>query len=204
MLKKFHRVIGYVLMLPIITWMLTGLFFFFKPGYVDAYAALPVKQYPIIEWPALDIKPSWQQVKVMQSILGRHVLIKDGSGWSHLDPVTSTALSLPANDDLRALVSDAMTIDPERYGNIVDISDQKIVTDTGVAITFDWNSMSLRQQGKDTQMINQIYNIHYLRWTGNRSFDQFAGVIGLLSLVLLAVLGVILSVKNRTNFKKNL
>jgi hypothetical protein len=202
MLRKFHRVIGYLLMLPIITWMLTGLFFFFKPGYADAYAALPIKQYPISEWPVLEANPSWQQVKVMQSILGRHVLIKDGNGWHHLDSDGKAKLAVPSGAQLKTLVDDAITIDPERYGKIVDVNALKFVTNTGVAITLDWNSMSLRQQGRDTQMINQIYDIHYLRWTGNRTFDQFAGVIGLLSLVLLAVIGVIMSIKNKERLQK--
>jgi uncharacterized iron-regulated membrane protein len=197
MLRKFHRVIGYILMLPIITWMLTGLFFFFKPGYADAYAALPIKQYPISDWPSVEVNPEWHQVKLMQSVLGQHILIKDASGWSHFDIETKSRMAQPSSSSLKILVNDAISIDPKRYGKIVEIHDTKFITDTGVAITFDWNTMSLRQQGKDTQMINQIYNIHYLRWTGNKTFDQFAGVIGLLSLVLLAVLGVILSLKKR-------
>ena len=47
MVRKFHRLVGLVMLLPLITWAATGAVFFIKPGYGAAYDALPIRTYPI-------------------------------------------------------------------------------------------------------------------------------------------------------------
>jgi uncharacterized iron-regulated membrane protein len=54
--------------------------------------------------------------------------------------------------------------------------------------------MSLYQQGKDTDFINQMYKIHYLQWTGIKSIDKVLGIIGLILVLLLAFLGLRMSI----------
>jgi hypothetical protein len=45
--KRIHRIIGLLLVLPVIGWTITGVIFFIKPGYQAAYDQLVVKTYPL-------------------------------------------------------------------------------------------------------------------------------------------------------------
>ena len=46
-LRKLHRLVGIVMLLPFVGWAITGAIFFIKPGYGGAYEALAIKTYPI-------------------------------------------------------------------------------------------------------------------------------------------------------------
>ncbi len=41
--RRFHRLLGLVLLLPILGWAATGLVFFTKPGYAQAYAGIQIR-----------------------------------------------------------------------------------------------------------------------------------------------------------------
>ncbi|MFT7015172.1 MAG: putative iron-regulated membrane protein [Pseudohongiellaceae bacterium] len=70
------------------------------------------------------------------------------------------------------------------------------MTDTGAEVTVDWNRLLLSQRGRDTYWINQVYDIHYLRWTGISWMDKILGVAGLLLLILMTVTGIRLLFKS--------
>jgi hypothetical protein len=76
-------------------------------------------------------------------------------------------------------------------------TEQGFETDTGVQIQLDWASLSLSQQGKDTELINNLYKAHYLQWTGQKTLDQVLGVIGLILLMLTTVVGIRLLIRRR-------
>ncbi len=57
------------------------------------------------------------------------------------------------------------------------------------SVTLDWDSLSLYQSGRDTRMINLLYEIHYLRWTGIKAVDRVVGMLGLLLILLAAISG---------------
>jgi len=44
---RLHKIIGLVLILPMLGWTFTGLIFFIKPGYKGAYEQLALKTYPL-------------------------------------------------------------------------------------------------------------------------------------------------------------
>jgi hypothetical protein len=90
---------------------------------------------------------------------------------------------------VQLLILDAIKSDPERYGKQVRKTEQGFVTDTGVTIQLDWDSLTLSQQGKDTELINNLYKAHYLQWTGQKTLDQILGVLGLVLLMFSTALG---------------
>ncbi len=188
--RKFHRALGIILVLPFFGWALTGLIFFLKPGYKDAYETLALKTYPLEQKYTFAPDPSWLEVRYLRTVLGEHLLVRTKAGWLHLDPQTMQPQVMPSDDKIKTLLLDAFAVHPERYGQIVNITDNIAKTDTGVEITLDWKRLSLQQKGKDTDRIDWFYRIHYLQWTGISNIDKPLGFIGILLVMILTMLGI--------------
>ncbi|XQW85234.1 PepSY domain-containing protein [Thalassotalea piscium] len=194
-MRTFHKTLGLFMLLPFIAWAVTGIFFFFKPGYQEAYQSLSVKLYPLkhhIPMPQTSTT-HWLAIKQYRTILGDHLLIQNEQGWQQLNPINFEVIPSIPVEQVKLLVNDAIKENPDRYGEIVAIDKFKITTSTDVNITLNWPQLTLRQQGKDTDLINTIYDIHYLRWTGIKALDRVLGVVGLLLVVLLAGIGTYLT-----------
>jgi hypothetical protein len=187
--RALHRIIGLVMLLPLTGWAITGAVFFFKPGYGDAYALLQVKTYPLEPNIALQADPSWLEVRLVKTILGEHLLARTSNGWLHLDPRSLEPKPEPSTDEVRALVTDAVSANPDRYGRISGIEGNTVTTDTGVRIELDWTHLALTQRGKDTDRIDRLYKIHYLQWTGVNSLDKVLGALGIILVLVLSALG---------------
>lgn len=192
-MKKLHKYLGLVMLLPFIAWAITGVFFFFKPGYKEAYQRLEIKLYPLESSITLPNNHDWLEVRQLKSILGEHVLVKNEEGWQQLNPKTLNKRNKPTIAEINLLINDAISSNTERYGTIASIDEFSISTSENVNIQLNWQNMSLRQKGADTEFINTIYNIHYLRWTGIELVDKFLGVIGLLLVVVLAGVGTVMT-----------
>jgi uncharacterized iron-regulated membrane protein len=190
MVRKLHRVVGLVMLLPLVGWAATGAVFFTKPGYGAAYDALPVRTYPIEGPLTLRPDPAWREVRHLRTILGLHLLARTDKGWVHFDPATLQPAAVPRDEDVKRLIADAFTINPSRYGQIVSLAGGTATTDTGAVIKFDWNRLTLQQRGRDTDRIDRMYKIHYLQWTGQETVDKVLGLAGLLLLVTLSGLGL--------------
>lgn len=192
------------MLLPFIAWVITGIFFFFKPGYKEAYQPLPIKTYPLSQLIQLPNTQDWLEVRQLHTALGHHLLVRNEQGWQQRTTADFKLIEQPTAAEVRALVADAITDNLSRYGSIVDVNDLKVTTDTGVEINLNWQQMTLRQYGEDTDFINTLYDIHYLRWTGNKDIDQYLGVIGLMFVLLLAVVGTVMAFtkKGVTNTNK--
>lgn len=194
--RRAHRLLGLFLLLPICGWAVTGFVFFIKPGYEAAYGSLRVREYPIEGASFPPARPGWLEVRALRTILGIHLLVREQTGWTHLDPATVRPRGLPGEDALRRLVLDAITPGDTRYGEIAAVTRQEgespsavVTTTTGVEIELDWTTLGLNQSGRDTRRIDALYRIHYLQWTGVGLLDRVLGVVGLASLLGLAVLG---------------
>ncbi|TQV77237.1 hypothetical protein FLL45_04635 [Aliikangiella marina] len=199
-MRKLHKYLGITLLLPFIGWVITGLFFFIKPGYQAAYESLSVRTYPLVATISYTPQKNWQQIKVIKTILGKHLLIKEDMGWVQLDPSSYERLASPTKQAIKKLIDDATQMNSERYGNTVSIEALEngrflVTTDKQIKITLDWNSLSLRQIGPDTEFIDQMYKIHYLQWTGNKTLDKYLGVIGLAAVLILSLLGLKMSLR---------
>jgi hypothetical protein len=195
--RRLHRFLGLVLLLPLCGWAATGFVFFLKPGYDAAYRSLRVRAYPLEaarEAPA--VPAGCLELRMIRTVLGDHVLCRTVSGAEQLDPGTLGPRPLPEESDLRRLLDDAISVDPPRYGTLASVTrnvrDRSVSarTTTGVELALDWPTLSLAQEGRDTRRIDLLYRIHYLQWTGQELLDRCVGFLGLLSLLLLAALGV--------------
>ena len=202
--RSLHRVLGLLLLLPIASWALTGFVFFLKPGYASAYGELRVREYPLERVSVVDPPPTWLEARIVRTILGSALLVRTPDGWSNLDPATLEPRPLPDDDGIRRLVIDATAADAARYGEIASIVRQDgnpasavVRTTRGVRIDLDWSSLALRQNGRDTRLIDGLYRAHYLQWSGVEVVDRALGIGGLVSLLALAVLGLRLAFRKR-------
>jgi hypothetical protein len=187
--RGLHRIIGLVMLLPLIGWAITGALFFLKPGYSDAYETLQVKAYPYETEVRFLPDPSWIETRFVRTILGEHLLARTSEGWLHLDPRSFRPLPEPSAEDVRALVDDAISQHSARYGRIVSVTGSAAITDTRIRIEVDWKRLALSQRGPDTDRIDAFYRVHYLQWTGSKSIDRVLGAIGILLLFALSGLG---------------
>lgn len=193
--QRLHKLIGITLLLPFLGWIVTAFIFYFKPGYDQAYESLQFKTYALENVVILPANPEWLEVRYFRTILGNHLCVRTAAGWSQVDPVTLKSRTQPVEEDLRVLIADAVSFNSERYGSIASISKDQILTTTGVRVTMDWQRMSLSQRGADTDLIDLMYRIHYLQWTGIATIDKILGPLGLLLIFVLSLLGIRLALK---------
>jgi hypothetical protein len=187
--RPLHRAIGVVLLLPFFGWAITGMVFFIKPGYSGAYESLSPKTYAMDKALSVMPDPNWREFRYFRTVLGDHLIVRTDSGWLQLNPPDLRRRAIPAEAELRLLLKDAFSADPQRYGNISTIAGNTATTDTGVKVSIDWNSMSLQQRGPDTDRIDLLYKIHYLEWTGVKIVDRVLGLTGLILVMVLTTLG---------------
>lgn len=195
--RKLHKIIGLILVLPMLGWTITGIIFFIKPGYQGAYEQLSVKTYPLSDSMMVRPKSEWQEVRLVNTILGEHLLVKLQNKSVHLDPVSLAVKAKPSEQEFKILLRDAFTSNSERYGDILSVNGLSAKTSTGVEVKLDWHNLRLSQAGHDTALINLLYKIHYLQWTPYKSVNQVLGVLGLMLLILLTMLGVRLYTKKK-------
>lgn len=196
--RKLHKLIGLTLVLPMVGWTLTGLVFFIKPGYQGAYEQLSVKKYPLGQSLTITPEENWQEIKLVQTVLGQHLLVKANNKSEHLDPVSMLVKPEPTTLEFTTLLNDAFASNKVRYGEIVSTNGLSAHTNTGVDVTLNWKSLRLSQTGQDTQLINLLYQIHYLQWTPFKALNQVLGIVGLVLLISLTFLGVRIYIKPRS------
>ena len=183
------------MLLPFLGWAVTGLVFFIKPGYEGAYEILTVKTYPLDGSRPITPDPEWLEFRYFKTALGYHLIARTDKGWLHLDPGSMQRREAPTEEEIRALLTDAFSLNPARYGGISSISKNVATTDSGIEITLDWNRLTLQQRGKDTDRIDLLYRIHYLQWTGVKSVDRIVGLAGLTLVLALTLIGARLAFK---------
>ena len=189
--RKQHRLLGGILLLPFIAWSFTGIFFLMRPAYEQAYSVLSPKPYAADEI-NISAEPQWQEMRLLKTVLGQHLLVKQEGRWQQLDPDSLEVRATPVEADLVSFVEDAISQDTPRYGELLPGESDPFRTSTGVTIAVNWDSLSLYQQGLDTRWIDRIYRIHYLQWTGIAFLDTILGVAGLLLLLLMTATGSVM------------
>jgi len=182
-------------LLPFFGWALTGLVFFVKPGYEGAYELLSPKTYPLGSAVTINPDPSWLEFRYFKTVLGEHLIVRTSAGWSHLNPADGRPRAKPTEEEIRRLLNDAFTSNPRRYGTVLKVSGDTASTDRGVEVTLDWDSLSLRQRGRDTDRIDLLYKVHYLQWTGVTVVDKVLGFSGIVLVLSLTALGAWLAFK---------
>ena len=218
--RSTHRLFGLLLCLPLLVWVASAVVFLLKPGYAGAYHIPELPAYTltvadlesiptdiIVNSAALQAESFVEageskaglhdaakvgQFRVVRSIIGVHYLINAQNQWQQ---ISSSGLIRPYPDkqELTLLFADVQRQWPERYGvtgKLVDVLRYK--TDTDVVLSLDWHRLTLSQRGQDTELIDQIYRMHYLQWTGLPWLDRVLGVVGLCLLLGITSLGVIM------------
>ena len=188
-LSRRHRWTGILLLLPLIAWAASGLVFLIQPGYEQAYEQLSVRQYAVNDELSVLPQQSWREIRYFQTILGKHLLVREPDGWQHLHAETGETWPLPDATDMAALLEDAFSSNPERYGNVISVNGNRISTHTGVELSLHWPTLSISQRGRDSRWIDRIYSIHYLQWTGVAVLDKLLGIFGLGLLIYMSFNG---------------
>lgn len=195
--RKIHRLIGLILILPMFGWTITGVIFFIKPGYKQAYEQLSIKTYPLEIQLVVNPIKEWSEVRLVKTILGHHLLVKTNGKIEHLDPISLQTKKRPTSSQYKLLIEDTLSKNKERYGELVYIDGNNAQTSTGVEIKLDWLNLRLSQKGNDTKLINILYKIHYLQWSPFNGVNLIFGVLGLLLLATLTIFGVKLYIEKR-------
>jgi hypothetical protein len=182
--------LGALMVTPFVAWAVTGAIFFIKPGYGEAYESLRVKTYPLTTMPEREPAPEWREVRMLRTVLGSHLLVRTEDGRQHLNAQTLAPWPMPDPPELKCLIADAIADREARYGQVDHIEGARITTSTGVHINLDWDGLTLNQSGADTRLIDRIYRIHYLQWTGIKTLDRVLGLAGLLCLLALTATGL--------------
>lgn len=182
---------------PFVGWAITGFVFFVKPGYDGAYENLSPKTYPFVPGTSISPDSTWLEFRCLRTVLGDHLIVRTAAGWQHLNPVNLQLRGKPTSDEMKLLLTDAVSVNTRRYGRILTLVDDSARTDTGIEIKVDWNRLALQQRGRDTDLLDLLYKIHYLQWTGIRSVDRILGLAGLTLILALSALGA------RLAFKRN-
>lgn len=193
--RRAHKLIGIALLLPVLAWAVTGAFFLVRPAYNEAYETLQPRSYAPDAVVEIAAQPQWLEMRYLLTVLGPHLLVREASGWQHLQGQTGEVYVEPTRADLERLVSDALSQNPQRYGQLLPAAEGEFVTTTGVSISLNWQTLSLYQRGSDTRWIDRIYDIHYLRWTGVAWLDEIIGIVGLILLVFMSLTGMQLLLK---------
>lgn len=195
--NKVHRVLGLVLVLPLLGWIFTGTVFLVKPGYSGAYEMPVPKLYSLEREIAISPHESWTELRVVKTILGEHLLVKVDGAWQNLNINTLEPQSPPAEAQAFLLLDDAISSNRERYGSVELSENGSYFTSTGVELKFNWDSLYISQSGNDTKLIDTLYKIHYLQWLGQKEANAALGLAGLLALTLLVFYGIVLYVRRR-------
>lgn len=194
---RWHRWLGIMLILPLLGWGLTGLIFYYKPGYSQAYDKLMPHFYPIQSRLPEALNPSWLELRWLRTILGEHLLVRTISGWQQLDLQTFQIRPRPNPEATRILMNDALQQFTERYGQVKTLQGMQATTSTGVTLKLDWPTLSLSQAGPDTRAIKALYAVHYLRWTGIEWLDRSLALVMIVALIMATLLGGWLLVTRR-------
>lgn len=197
-LRKAHRWMGALLILPFFAWAITGMIFFIKPGYGKAYASLTLQTLPLEPVSIPDYQGA-SQIRLLRTALGYSLFVSDKQGLRHLDPLTGQLKPKPNKEEFLKLLNPAIAADPERYGTVETVDGLTAVTSTGVKIKLNWNNLRFSQYGTDTKRIDWFYKVHYLQWSGNKEIDKFLGMAGLILLIGMALTGTRLLFSKRTN-----
>ncbi|MEH6517970.1 MAG: PepSY domain-containing protein [Halioglobus sp.] len=198
-LNAIHKILGLIMIAPLILWAITGLIFLTKPGYSNAYEQLSPALYQFDKTARVSGAANWTDIRLLKTVLGYHLLVQESGSWKHLDPFTLAVKSQPSPEQVKALIQDATKASPSRYGTISAIQENTVITDTDVVITLDWNSLTLKQEGRDTRLINTLYKVHYLQWFDSPLHNKIFGILGLILLVALSVLGCVTYIRGRKN-----
>lgn len=198
MWARLHRFAALALVAPLVVWSITGLLFHLKPGWKRAYDMVSIEQpLTTTNVTAVQSLPPFKRLELFGTALGpmyrldRSVLI---------DATTGKPRSPLSIEDALTLAQDAVARSQQRagYGALVDAKADESTVHVHFAnavVDVDRASGSLYQHGGDTERIDWLYRIHYLKWTGVASVDRVLAIVGLGLIWFAMFAGIVLFVR---------
>jgi hypothetical protein len=204
LLRRIHRALGAVLVVPLVVWTATGLLFLVKPGWSGAYEPLSAFRDERLDLASLVPLSSLSaciagasSVEVGSTALGPVYRIHRPELGARLVDAVSGEVLPPLDANAGALVAaDAASRAraAERYGTILEArkdGDAIVVRFAGGAeVRVGRSDLALAQRGRDTALIDLLYRVHYLEWTGSPAVDRVLELAAIAGTWALAGIGI--------------
>jgi uncharacterized iron-regulated membrane protein len=203
--SRVHRYLALVLVVPLIVWSVTGLLFHLKPGWARAYDMLDAErpletaQVTPISTIAAMFPEGIQRLELFGTALGPLYRVTTGSGSVLIDATTGARRSPLTESDARTLALDALSRSRQKagYGEITTTEAREDVVrfrfSKGVTVDVGREDARISQRGSDTERIDWLYRVHYLKWTGKKTLDRVLSVVGLALIWLVMIPGLVLA-----------
>lgn len=198
MWPRLHRWAAIALVAPLVVWSITGLLFHLKPGWKRAYDMVSIEQ-PLgtTNVTAVSVLPPFKRLELFGTALGPMYRL---DRKTLIDATTGQPRSPLSIEDARTLAQDAVARSSQHagYGAFVDAAAEESTVHVRFAnavVDVDRASGSLYQHGADTERIDWLYRIHYLKWTGVPSVDRVLAVVGLALIWFAMAAGTVLFVR---------
>ncbi|MSR61571.1 MAG: hypothetical protein EXS08_03865 [Planctomycetes bacterium] len=219
-MRRFHRVLGPLLALPLVLWVVTGLLFHVKHRYGEAYEVLAVPLAAQPDWTSATLSPA----AVLRAGLARAPLVlashpsgrlayfgRSADGPVALDAESGERIAPATPDAARAWVAAAIAASscPERFGTELDSAPTTlrssrtggedpalaVRTDGSKTVTVDLLTGEMSQTGALNDFIDRTYALHYLQWTPWEPVNVALVLLSIPLVIALAVTGLWLSMR---------
>lgn len=200
-MRRLHRLLGLLLLLPLVAWTVTGLAFHLKPGWAGAYEQLhgfedgpldPSALLPPADLPVAGEGAAWE---LGLTAVGPVYRVSREAGPLLVHAATGTILSPLDRAAVEAIARRASSraAASARYGDVREV----LLTDREGVVRFAGGAevrvgrydLSVAQRGPDTAWIDRLYELHYLQWSGIEAIDRALAPIAIVAVWLLAFTG---------------
>lgn len=217
-MRRLHRIVGSLLVLPLVVWIATGVLFHVKHRYDEAYEALAVPPERAPDWASARLAPADVLARARVEpplVLGVHpsgalaYFARRADAPIAIDATSGAELALAGEADARRWIAAALARSPHaaRHGELVaevaplatnvrstrtGVADPALVFETTGAkrITVDRVTGELAQTGALNDFIDATYALHYLQWTPWSAVNVGLVLVALPLVLLLAATGV--------------
>jgi hypothetical protein len=198
MWPRLHRWAALALVAPLVVWSITGLLFHLKPGWKRAYDMVSIEQpLATTNVTAVGLLPPFKRLELFGTALGPMYRLDRAT---LIDATTGKQRSPLSIEDARTLAQDAVARSAHHagYGALIDAKADDATVHVRFAnaiVDVDRASGSLYQHGGDTERIDWLYRIHYLKWTGVPKVDRVLAIAGLALIWFAMGAGIVLFVR---------
>ena len=221
-MRRFHRVLGPLLALPLVLWVVTGLLFHVKHRYGEAYEVLAVPLAAEPDWTSATLSPA----EVIRAGLARAPLVlashpsgrlayfaRSAAGPVAIDAESGAALAPATPEVARAWVAAALAASssPERFGTELDSAPATfrsartagedpalaVRTSGSKTVTVDLVTGEMAQTGALNDFIDRTYALHYLQWTPWEPVNIALVLLAIPAVLALALSGLWLTLRKR-------
>jgi hypothetical protein len=204
---RVHRWLAILLVALLVVWSVTGVLFHLKPGWDRAYDMLtaerrtPISVAQLASLDSLDSLGSVSRIELFDTAIGPLYRVRTTDATDLVDATTGRTRSPLTADDAHALISDAVSRSSHRaaYGDFKSLTLEETTArahfSSGAVIDLGRRDARISQRGPDTERIDWLYRIHYLQWTGNKTFDRAFAVFGLVLIWAVMIPGLVLFVR---------